>query len=154
MVLFRPCAHVPFLLTSYSIGIAIRNEGILDLWDLLNSLFIDCSHQLLMSLNTSVSPRLLWLKSFSPEHLGEFVMSGNTVTLWGFSSGVLKSTFLFFRSLNSWSYLKEISKPLQTEQGPLYIFQNIPSGSPRGESSRGSFLFQTAISSVALRKWN
>lgn len=105
-----------------------------------------------MLVNTSVSPRRLWLKSFSPEHLGEFVMSGNTVTLSAFSQGVLKSTFLFFRSLNSWSHSKEISKPLQTEQGPLYSFQNILSGSPRGESSGGSFLFQTAISSVALRK--
>lgn len=45
----------------------------------------------------------------------------------------------------------EASKALRTELGPLYSFNNIPSGSPKGESSWESLHFVIAILSMTER---
>lgn len=45
----------------------------------------------------------------------------------------------------------DTSKALGAESGPLFIFNSLPSGAPRGESSGDSVPFAIAISSVILR---
>lgn len=46
----------------------------------------------------------------------------------------------------------ETSKALEAESDPLYIFNNISRGSPRGESSGGCFPNVTVILCKAVRK--
>ena len=52
----------------------------------------------------------------------------------------------------SYKFTLETSNALEAESGILYIFNNIPSGEPRGESSGRNIPNEIAISSMALRK--